>query len=293
MDDGDLELGDPEAVFGVVANDVRLEILHGLWDGKREKGDGLTFSELYDRTAVDDSGRFNYHLDKLTPRFVSKDEQYYTLTATGEQLIGTLYGGRYTATEEVAFEPTVVGSCPDCGGDVVARYEAGSLDVSCDQCEMTVTDLPAPPAMVARHDAAELPTVISRRLEGELHFLNHGICRLCSGPVDRSLARFTDAASAQEGDVLTTVFACRVCGDVVRGTLGSVLVHCPPVVSFLYDNGVDLDEATIWDQQWLFDLDGAVTSSDPVRIETAIEVGGNRLELVLDGALDVVEATRA
>lgn len=43
----------------------------------------LTFSQLYERVDIDDSGRFNYHLKRLRDELVERREDGYTLTPLG------------------------------------------------------------------------------------------------------------------------------------------------------------------------------------------------------------------
>lgn len=78
------ELGE---AFGLVDDETRLEILWGLWeeriDTDHRETEPVSFSELRGRVGVEDSGRFNYHLDQLVPRFVEQGEDGYTLTYAG------------------------------------------------------------------------------------------------------------------------------------------------------------------------------------------------------------------
>lgn len=68
------------AVFAFLGNDVRLAILESLYDRTVAAGpmtESATYSAIREDAGVADSGRFSYHLDKLTDRFVAK-----TTTAT-------------------------------------------------------------------------------------------------------------------------------------------------------------------------------------------------------------------
>ncbi|MFC7189356.1 hypothetical protein ACFQL7_05510 [Halocatena marina] len=53
-----VERRSPEDVFSLLANDVRIEILHALGE---TPDTSLSFSELQARVDVADSGNFNYH----------------------------------------------------------------------------------------------------------------------------------------------------------------------------------------------------------------------------------------
>jgi len=49
---------DPEDVFTLLSDDIRVEILQALW----EADDPVAFSELHGAVGIRDSGQFNYHL---------------------------------------------------------------------------------------------------------------------------------------------------------------------------------------------------------------------------------------
>jgi DNA-binding transcriptional ArsR family regulator len=75
----------PEEVFSALGDETRLRILLELAAVANERGvgAGLSFSELRQRVGVEDSGRFNYHLDTLSGGFITKrDGQYVPLGPT-------------------------------------------------------------------------------------------------------------------------------------------------------------------------------------------------------------------
>jgi hypothetical protein len=55
-------------------------------------GDALSFSTLRERVGVRDSGRFNYHLDRLRDRFVDHGPDGYRLTSQGVAVAATVTG---------------------------------------------------------------------------------------------------------------------------------------------------------------------------------------------------------
>ena len=64
----------------------RLEILLALADADAP----LAYSTLRDSTAIEDKGRFNYHLRQLRDHFVADGEDGYTLTDAGRQVVETV-----------------------------------------------------------------------------------------------------------------------------------------------------------------------------------------------------------
>lgn len=288
-----VEADPPDEVFGLVANEVRFSILQALWTARTHRETPMTFSSLLDEVDVDDSGRFNYHLNKLVPRFVLGGGEGYDLTHAGRRLIGAVYSGTYTESEVAAIESTPVGTCPNCGGEMAASYGAGELLIECVECDLQVTNLGAPPSLVRHHGAEELPTALTRHFRTTVFALNRGFCRLCSGPVERSFARFSDPVKDLIEDRMAVVYRCSVCGDEVHGGIGTAVADQPPVVGFLADVGVDLETTPLWEQSWFFETDGEVVGEDPIRVESAVEVDDARLELVLDGDVRIEHATRS
>jgi hypothetical protein len=274
-----------DAAFSLVADETRVDILQELWDGHREREAPLSFSTLRERVDIRDSGRFNYHLGKLTPRFVRDTEAGYELTHAGKQIIGAVVSGTYTDTD-VTVDPIDAGSCPTCDGTVQARYDGGRLEIDCADCDTVITDgLPAPPVLAANHDPEALPEVFNRLLITRVQQANRGFCQLCGGRLDPTLER-------EDWKQPHVRHNCRECGMEVGMAIPAAVLDHPAVVAFCYDHGVDVREAPVWDLDWLFDGDASVTSEEPLRIEFAIERDGTRLEMTLDETFDVVEHSR-
>lgn len=85
---GDTTLA-PDDAFAVLGNGTRMEILRALADAD----DSLSFSELRDRVGVSDSGRFNYHLDKLDGHFVTDTSDGYQLQNAGKRVNKAVLSG--------------------------------------------------------------------------------------------------------------------------------------------------------------------------------------------------------
>jgi DNA-binding transcriptional ArsR family regulator len=83
MDDADVV-----DAFDALADETRLGVLRAL-----VRADGpLEFSDLRARAGVRDSGRFNYHLDRLLGRFVEKRNGRYALTAAARERLSAADG---------------------------------------------------------------------------------------------------------------------------------------------------------------------------------------------------------
>jgi hypothetical protein len=82
--DSDLQSGDclpPDEAFAVLGNETRLAILLAL----EGADDPLAYSELKRAVGVYDSGRFNYHLDKLLGHFIDGTGNGYRLRDVGRR----------------------------------------------------------------------------------------------------------------------------------------------------------------------------------------------------------------
>ena len=85
---------DPAAAFALLGDATRLRILRELWEAQRDAPDeGVPFEALRERAGVDDSGRFNYHLGKLTGRFVERGDDGYRLRFAGVPFARLFVGG--------------------------------------------------------------------------------------------------------------------------------------------------------------------------------------------------------
>jgi citrate synthase len=77
----------PMESLRLVTDETRRAILTTLWNADEP----LRFSTLRRRAGISDSGRFNYHLQKLRRRRCVRDTgNGYELTADGEQFIAAI-----------------------------------------------------------------------------------------------------------------------------------------------------------------------------------------------------------
>ncbi len=145
MSTDDTDTVDGIAAFEAVSDEVRLGILRAFVEERHRRREELppddrdltddvvilSFSELRDAVGVDDSGRFNYHLDKLVDRFVYRTPKGYMLTVAGHRLAGSVVAGRYEQSRTVTTE-RVDHRCPECGERLVAMYAVGGLTLLCE-----------------------------------------------------------------------------------------------------------------------------------------------------------------
>ncbi|WP_415381288.1 winged helix-turn-helix domain-containing protein [Halosimplex sp. TS25] len=293
MSDGSDGRANPDEVFSAVANETRFSILRAVWDlTKASEGDGAaSFADIREAAGVWDSGQFNYHLKELRPRFVRKTEGGYKPTHAGSRLVGAVVSGVYT-DDETAVEPRPVGDCPICDGTIEAGYANGQMDVACVDCDVTITDMTAPPILAARRDDEDLPEVYNKHLLSEIERINRGFCPYCHGRIDASVDEMDGPDVDGFDGFLNVVYACRECGGTVQSAVGAAVIDHPAVVSLFHDAGIDVRATPVWERNALFDAPGEILSEDPLRVETTIEVGGDALDLTLGEDLDVIEYER-
>lgn len=80
--------------FSLLGDSTRLAILRSLWEAQKDREKKtVPFEVLRERVGVADSGRFNYHLGKLTNRFITQTNDGYQLRYAGTRVVGALLEG--------------------------------------------------------------------------------------------------------------------------------------------------------------------------------------------------------
>lgn len=287
---------DPDEVFAALSDGTRVAILQALWDAD---GHEATFSELREAVGAPDSGRFNYHLDKLVERFVSRTETGYELTQAGMQINGALRAGAYTMDGTI--EPIALDApCSACDRPRALRYEDETVQVLCDECR-TGYQFGVPPSVFAGYEREEIPAVASRYLRNKIRELRSGFCPFCDGrvvPTVVSIGEGDDTGGASDrpeelGDAISGLplieYTCERCGAEPTAGLPLTFLDHPAVVGFYYERGIDVQNRSIWEFD---DLDPdlqSVRETDPIRVSVTYEADGDTLTLMVDDALEVLD----
>jgi DNA-binding transcriptional ArsR family regulator len=275
-----------EAAFESVADETRLAVLRTLV----EADDPLSFSELRERTGVDDSGRFNYHLKALRDGFVRQtDDGTYTVTHAGHSIVGAVLAGRLTGGGAV--DPRQVdGSCIACGADLEARYDDVYFIVTCTECSQDLVRSPIPPAVIEDHEG-EYPRAAWRYIFVGAAQMRAGFCHLCEGPIQTEIVDPGD--TFPEDEDLAVNWVCDRCGAGLRSSIIAGLAHDTAVRSFLADHGIDPSTHPPWERPWLYeDAETTVIAEDPRRIQASIRLGDERLVVTVDDNVDVLDIER-
>lgn len=311
--------------FKLLGHETRLAILLALWEAYDPYADDTTvsFSTLYERVGVRDSGNFSYHLDKLLGHYVEEVAGGYRLRPAGRKIIRAVIAGSGLDDRRLP-RSEIPRSCYHCGGDVELIYEHERLYQICSECEGNIgpsSTERAPRGTLVVYDGFN-PAGLTDRSAGDVFvagtieyihsvkLLIRGVCPECSGRIEESL-RICESHDAPSGDL------CPTCGTSIRGGANEARVTyvcsiCkynasypawvavfdhPEIMSFYYDHGVGtsfgLDDpeecGRLWDR---FKKDQVLASIDPIRIRVIVAFGEDELHLTINGDLDVIDVNR-
>lgn len=301
--------------FELLSSETRLAILLALWDAQdpgppaSELGDSaLSFSELRERVGIRDSGQFNYHLDKLTERFVTEQADGYVLNDPAEQILHAVFAGTVTEHESFEAEP-VDGDCNRCGEAMVIDYRDGMLVERCTACEGffqpperdsgILAQGYRPPAGLLNRTPQEFHRDTNLYSRHQIHTAMEGVCPDCTGSISASIfvcsEHDADEPVCPECGSFWHVQAFFVC-DVCKYTLGTPgfapMSTDMRVKAFFYERGLDIDECfdasrmkPVFDAIQKID----VTGEDPLEVTVQVALEGDRLEVVLDEDAQVAQ----
>jgi hypothetical protein len=278
----------PADAFALVGNETRAEILRVLGE---EPWAGLSFSELRSRVDPDlDSGQFNYHLQQLVGQFVRHTDDGYEMRPAGVTLYRTIRAGTFSRTATV--EPFEAGfDCYFCGSTVEASYEDGIFHLRCLGCEHVYSHTMAPPSAVEGVAREELLARIDQYNHHTMLAFARGVCPVCVHGVDREFIPGESAWSegAERFDLFVR-HTCGYCGNRHFMSVGLALLYRPLVVCFFHGRGLDVTSAPHWELEFaMTDRDVTVRSRDPWEVALETTCDGDRLELVVDETLGLVE----
>ena len=279
-----------EDAFTALADSTRLEILRTLWD---TDGSEATFTELREAVGMRDSGQFNYHLDRLTGRFVTKTDNGYTLTIAGQLVYGSVLSGAYS--KEQSIEPIPLSNpCPACGGSRTVSYDNEVITVECDSCDVSPS-AGVPPGVFAGYEREAVPTVANRYFRTIVQQVDNGFCWYCEGKTTPSVVTIDGVVSdssqhPEDGEKLPVVrYGCERCETSLTVNLGNSLLDHPAVVSFYYEHDINVHETSMWEfATWNTDRTQVLTD-EPFRAQVSYHAGDERLDLVVDETHDVVD----
>ncbi len=278
----------PEEVFVEVGNRNRLRILKELAMADRP----LSFSDLYKRTDIADSGQFNYHLEKLLGSLVEERDAGYENTVTASHIVGQIFAGQYTKAFSSVDVP-LDSHCPDCDNRLNGRFEKDLARVRCPACDRDFIRSPVPAGALENRPREEWPEVVDRWTRIRLRTVEDGFCPICYGQVATRLKREAhgdDAPPIPAEFAAVVVYSCQRCENEVRANVEASLVTHPAVIAFHDAHGVDLRETPIWEHEWAITPLAEVVDTDPLEVTVEITLGDEGLTAWLrdgEGSVDV------
>ena len=268
--------------FDVLGSELRTTILLALLDAGP-----LTFSELRDQVGVADSGRFNYHLDRLTGQFVRKVEDAYHLRYHGYRVAHAILAG--TFTETTSFDPVPVeGACRACGEHTLeGAYVDERIRIQCGDCGERVLSVAFPPSAVVERTPEEALDAFERWSRRSADLGRDGVCPECAGRIDIEL----DPDPPDETGLSPLVrHECDACQWQNWTTVGSQILDHPDVLAFANGHDVEPRARPYWSNDYLVtNRHIEVRSRDPWRIDVTVAAEDVCLVLTLDGDMDVIE----
>lgn len=291
---------DPDEAFAALGNETRMEILRTLGDADET----LSFSDLYDRVDVRDSGQFTYHLDKLVGHFVRKTDEGYQLRQSGIRVVEAVLSGAITDTS--VLDPRVIDfSCPYCGGPVEISYQEERLLHRCRECpgEIGGGTLPEgtfelgylPPAGLEERTPEELVSASATWAVTERVAMSNGVCPRCGGVVDHSVRVCEDHSSETICDVCKrrrAVFAdskCRNCPHEKGGVFPRLLLSEPRFRAFFDSRGIDVFGLEFDHWEWFISYDEEVLGTEPFEARFTFTIDEDTIRLTVDESLEVTD----
>ncbi|MFC4405450.1 ArsR/SmtB family transcription factor [Haloarchaeobius iranensis] len=264
--------------FATLGDETRVAILEALVEARRGDPEerALTFSELRERTGIDDSGRFNYHLGKLRGRFVEETDEGYVLSYAGREVVGAILAGTYDTDVDPESEP-LDDTCPFCDEGLRASFDAGEVAVGCEN-DHTVMRTSVAPSAAADRSMDDILSLAARQTYTMIELVTGGVCTDCSGRLDREIVP-TETELSIDYAFTTT---CRRCGAFTSSSAGAAVLRHPAFVGFCHDHGIDVVDRLPWTLPLLTDGETTRTSADPPRYRVRVEADDEVLDLTLD-----------
>ena len=302
MDDSD-ELSQAAEVLSFVGDPIRLGILSTLYDASSfpdPQPRVISYTDLQEAVNVEDSGRFNYHLTKLTGLFVKSVDGGYRLRDPGKEIVRILRRG--TLTDDLQLDQcSVDAQCYRCGADISVSYNGTRVLTVCDACpgsvsldalpHGTLTAVSASPRAVTQRDPDELHRIVHESFQRVSESMADDICPECRGSVSKHL-RMCESHDLGEDGVcphcdrwsgLAVDLECEVCG---RGSV------CQPLFARMDHRVVDeamrrAEANTAWERlSWIYDWDAEAVNDDadaPIRFTSP----DDEFVIRIDGDLSV------
>jgi hypothetical protein len=294
-DDLDAEI-DPQDAFQLFSHELRLEILFALWDAPEYS---LSFAEMQSAVDERDSGKFTYHLGKLTGHFIKEVDGQYVLQYAGHRVIDAIQSGVFHRAPTVA--PTEApGDCPRCGTTPMFRYDNHLATIACPDCERKLVEYPFDPGGFQGRSVEEAIEAFDRRTKFKWRLASDGVCFVCAGRVTVSYTE--TVAEIEHMDRYDEFFAenhpalfhlsCENCSFYSYLPVGIRLLDSASAVGQLATRGVDVKTDPLWELPFVTEADCVtVRGRDPWEVLVTAPTLTGTVSVTLDEERDITSIT--
>lgn len=272
-------------VFELLSHPDRLSILRTLVEVSRSGGDRtVRFTDLRDRSAIDDNGRFNYHLGRLVGVLVTRTNGRYRLSDFGHRVLAPMVAGAYDddARPDEIESP---GRCYRCGNRLSVVAESNVLRVVCEEGHVTNHGLLGYPNVIDASPEAALEALALLNRHG-IELAVNGVCPICHGHVEGSVAE------SEAADAYLFEAPCASCGNQYAISIGGRVLADRETARFLHEHGRDPRRTPTWAFPFARLRAERLVSEDPFRVAVEIVEDADRLAVVVDRSGDVVSRER-
>ena len=282
-----------EDAFALLGHEIRLDILRAFFDRYEpiDPASGpelrdrrtLSYAELMDATGIEDSGKFNYHLEKLRGAYVEAVNGEYVPTAGAIALYEAMVANR--PMKSVPVNVTVEATCPNCDADLRGEYEQEFLTVECPACDIFWgATYRFPKNGVTVRQGLNVYEALYDRLMYHVGLARTGQCPSCAGVTSVTLPR-----DRLDGEATPTVeMTCGTCSWFVTVDVLSALQFEPRVTSALVEIGVPLDASAMRaTERVLPEVTGRVGSREPFSATVTVPHEGAIAKISVGEGLDI------
>lgn len=309
----------PDEAFAILGNDTRMKILQTLGTANSP----VPFTELHNRVDVRDSGRFNYHLDKLVGHFVDQTDDGYELKIAGERVIDAVLSGAISHSPTV--EPTELDErCYHCETPIWIDYKdqvayiycrgcSGNFDISEDVLRDRFEDAERaakfsvkssnvfPPALVKGRSAAQIHRAAGTRFHLDMFSWGLDLCPRCSAPLDPSVEvceehevseeLCSECSNLQATMLVTTCTNCTYSKD---GLFSYRLFSHTAMLDFITDHDLNPIAPDSLESFWghFTPYEEEILSVDPFEARFKFTIEGDAITFTINDELTVIDATR-
>ena len=265
----------PQEAFALLGHRLRLEILVALLaDWRAAYTDPRGYAELMRAVGEPDSGKFNYHLRKLTGSYVRKTDAGYVPTASATALYRAVLATRPTVqATRTTLDPEA--DCPACGVPLTGTYEAGFVSLVCPACASprAAFSYPFPQNGLDGRTDAEVFTALDGRVRAEVGLARSGQCPDCAGEIAVTVTPTALDVPEEEPVELT----CETCTWQVSVDPLTPLLSETRVAAALSEIGISVETTNAWELP------------TPAVVDSSEESAALRLEVTHDGMTATID----